>query len=254
MRAILSSSAHSLSRRKDTLLHIGVGRTSSKERKRVTSESLSLLVVAGNPACDEAFQSIVFKLPHAPVLAFADQVKHYILHVDASLNRLGTALNQEHPEELHPVAFASRKLNQAERNHPVHQLEFLALKWALVDKFHDCLYGANFTGRTDNNPLTYVLTTARLNATGHRWLAALSTYDFSICYKPGCENIDADLLSSSLQETDDEWVDVPPSGIKALCRRISTGGSYQHTTRFVDQLGVSPDAIQLYMLVSLRLK
>lgn len=194
-------------------------------------------------ACDDAFQNIVYKLTNPPVLAFADPAKHYILHVDASLNGLGAVLNQEHPEGLRPVAFASRKLNQAERNYPVHQLEFLALKWAVVDKFHDYLYGAKFTVRTDNNPLTYVLTTARLNATGHRWLAALSTYDFNIRYKPGRENIDADLLSRSLQETGDEWVDVPPSGIKALCRRISTGGAYQHPTRFVDQLGVSPDAI-----------
>lgn len=46
--------------------------------------------------------------------------------------------------------------------------------------------------RTDNNPLTYVLTTAKLSATGHRWLAALSTYDFGIQYRPGRENIDAD--------------------------------------------------------------
>lgn len=195
------------------------------------------------PACDDAFQSIVYKLTHAPVLAFADPAKPYILHVDASLDGLGAVLNQECPEGLRPVAFASRKLSHAERNYPVHQLEFLALKWAVVEKFHDYLYGAKFTVRTDNNPLTYVLTTARLNATGHRWLAALSTYDFSIQYKPGRENVDADSLSRSPQDTTDGWVDIPPSGVKALCRRITTDGFQEHTTRFVDQLGVSPDAI-----------
>lgn len=62
-------------------------------------------------------------------------------------------------------------------------LQFFALKWVVVDKFHDYLYGARFTVRTDKNPLTYVLTTAKLNATGHRWLAALSTYDFGIQYR-----------------------------------------------------------------------
>ena len=66
-----------------------------------------------------------------------------------------------YPEGLRPVAFASRKLCQSEKNYPIHQLEFLALKWAVVDKFHDYLYGARFTVRTDNNPLTYVLTTAK---------------------------------------------------------------------------------------------
>ncbi|XP_071374845.1 retrovirus-related Pol polyprotein from transposon 412 [Centroberyx affinis] len=195
------------------------------------------------PACDNAFHHIVYKLTHAPVLAFADPAKPYVLHVDASLNGLGAVLNQEYPEGIRPVAFASRKLSPAEQNYPIHQLEFLALKWAVVDKFHDYLYGAKFTVKTDNNPLTYVLTTARLNATGHRWLAALSTYDFSIRYKPGQGNIDADLLSRNQQQTEDGWVDVPPSGIKALCRRITASGSYKHTTRCVDQLGISPDAI-----------
>ncbi len=78
------------------------------------------------------------------------------------------------------MTFASRKLSPSEQRYPVHQLEFLARKWAVVDKFHDFLYGAKFTVRTDNNPLTFVLTTAKLSATGYRWLAALATYDFTI--------------------------------------------------------------------------
>uniref|UniRef100_A0A3B5QV78 ribonuclease H n=1 Tax=Xiphophorus maculatus TaxID=8083 RepID=A0A3B5QV78_XIPMA len=123
-------------------------------------------------ACTTAFKKVIQCLTNAPVLAFADPTKPYILHVDASFDGLGAVLNQEHPEGLRPVAFASRKLRNSERNYPVHQLEFLALKWAVVDKLHDYLYGAKFTVRTDNNPLTYVLTTAKLSAAGHRWLAA----------------------------------------------------------------------------------
>lgn len=48
---------------------------------------------------------------------------------------------------------------------------------------------------TDNNPLTYVLTSAKLDATSHRWLAALSLYNFDIHYKSGQHNVDADGLS-----------------------------------------------------------
>ena len=48
---------------------------------------------------------------------------------------------------------------------------------------------------TDNNPLTYVMTTAKLNATGLRWVATLSNYQFVIKYRPGKLNIDADGLS-----------------------------------------------------------
>lgn len=48
---------------------------------------------------------------------------------------------------------------------------------------------------SDNNPLTYVLTSAKLNATGGRWVAELADFHFTIKYRPGKENIDADSLS-----------------------------------------------------------
>ncbi len=192
--------------------------------------------------CDESFTKIIHCLTNAPVLAFSDPSKPYILHVDASLDGLGAVLNQEYPEGFRPVAFASRKLSRSERNYPIHQLEFLALKWAIVDKFHDYLYGAKFTVRTDNNPLTYVLTTAKLNATGHRWLAALTTYDFNVQYKPGKSNIDADLLSRNAQDFQEEWEDISPSGVKAFCHQVGVAES-DVSTRFIDQLGAPPDAI-----------
>ena len=65
----------------------------------------------------------------------------------------------------------------------------------MTEKFYDYLYGHKVQVWTDNNPLTYVLTSANLDATGHRWLAALSAFDFSISYKPGKGNCDADMLS-----------------------------------------------------------
>ena len=51
--------------------------------------------------------------------------------------------------------------------------------------------------------MTYVLTTAKLDATGHRWLAALSGYNFSLVYRAGRKNQDADALSR-LPSTDKE--------------------------------------------------
>ena len=48
---------------------------------------------------------------------------------------------------------------------------------------------------TDNNLLTHVLTTAKLDATRHRWVAAFSNYNFSLTYRSGKLNQDADGLS-----------------------------------------------------------
>lgn len=76
--------------------------------------------------CTKVFYDIIYCLTHAPVLAFADPAKPYVLHVDDSLNGLGAVLNQEYPEGLRPVAFASRKLSGPEQRYPIHQLEILA--------------------------------------------------------------------------------------------------------------------------------
>ena len=65
----------------------------------------------------------------------------------------------------------------------------------MCDRFHEYLYGGRFEVFTDNNPLTYVLTTAKLDATGQRWVANLANCTFSIKYKSGKSNVDADALS-----------------------------------------------------------
>ena len=48
---------------------------------------------------------------------------------------------------------------------------------------------------TDNNPLTYILTTAKLDATRHRWIASLANYNFKIFYRSGKVNVELDALS-----------------------------------------------------------
>ena len=133
----------------------------------------------------EAFETIKQKLMSPPILAYADFDKPFILHTDASSHGLGAVLYQIQNNEKRVIAYASRGLKNSEKHHPAHKLEFLCLKWAVTDKFHDYLYGNRFEVITDNNPLTYVLTTAKLDATGHRWLAALSNFQFSISYRKG---------------------------------------------------------------------
>ena len=118
--------------------------------------------------CQEAFEELIRRLTSPPVLAFADFAQPFIVHTDASLDGLGAILYQEQAGHKRVIAYASRGLSGSERRYPVHKLEFLALKWAVTDKFHDYLYGNRFVVRTDNNPLTYALTTAKLDATGHR--------------------------------------------------------------------------------------
>ena len=48
---------------------------------------------------------------------------------------------------------------------------------------------------TDNNPLTYILTTAKLDATRQRWVASLVNYNLKIFYRSAKLNVEADALS-----------------------------------------------------------
>jgi len=120
-----------------------------------------------------------------------------VLPTDASASGLGAVLYQEQDEIMRVIGYALRTLSTAEKNYHLHsgKLEFLALKWAVCDHFRDFLYYApSFTVYTDNNPLTYVLSTAKLNATGHRWVSELADFRFIVKYRPGKTNVDADVL------------------------------------------------------------
>ena len=91
------------------------------------------------------------------------------------------------------IAYASRTLSKSERNYPAYKLEFLTLKWAITDQFHEYLHRGNFHVYTDNNPLRYILTSGKLDAVGQFWLAALANYQLH--YKTGKSNVEANALS-----------------------------------------------------------
>ena len=74
------------------------------------------------------------------------------------------------------------------------KLEFLALKWAMSEKFREYLLGQKCVVFTDNNPLSY-LNSAKLGATEHRWAAQLAAFDFELKYRSGRSNRNADALS-----------------------------------------------------------
>ena len=136
-------------------------------------------------AAAEAFQTLIDRCTHAPILAYADFSLPFELHIDASGIGLGALLYQTQEGKKRVIAYASRTLSQSEARYPAHKLEFLALKWAPTDQFYEYLYGNSSAVYTDNNPLTYILTTAKLDACGQRWVSAIAPMDFTLHYKPG---------------------------------------------------------------------
>ena len=92
------------------------------------------------------------------------------------------------------TSYASQSLSKSESKYPVYKLEFLSLKWAIMDQFHEYLYGNIFDVYTDNNTLTYVLTTTKLDAMGHGGSLVWLTTIFLIHYRSGKSNMEADTL------------------------------------------------------------
>ena len=144
----------------------------------------------------KAFEQLKMCCMMAPVLAFADFEKEFQLETNASSEELGAVLSQKQSDgKWHPVTFGSRELKGGEAKYHSSKLEFLALKWAITEQFREYLQYRPFTVLTDNNPLTYILTTPNMDALGHRWVAALASYNMTIKYLKGSDNKVADTLS-----------------------------------------------------------
>ena len=148
------------------------------------------------PEARKAMAILKGKVQSAPVLVFPDFKKHFLLEMDASKEGLGAVLSQKKSNgQHHLVAFGSHSLTPVERNYHSSKLEFLTLKWSVTEHFKEYLAYAPFVVQTDNNPLTYVLTTPNLDTTGHRWVGALASFQFELEYQKGANNGAVDTLS-----------------------------------------------------------
>ena len=116
----------------------------------------------------EAFEALKQACMNSPVLAFTDYTKDFLLETDASRDGLGAVLSQKQEDGwFHLVACSSQALTTHEKNYHSTKLEFLVMKWAITEHFKEYLLYQLILVKTDNNPLTYIMTTPNLDATGH---------------------------------------------------------------------------------------
>ena len=205
-----------------------------KSQRRKTKQSTSDKTWKWDKEQDKAFNTLKSCLISPPVLGYPDFNKSFELHTDASSSGLGAVLYQEQEGKNRVIAYASRSLTKSEQRYPAYRLEFLALKWAVTEKFSDYLRSTKFKVLTDNNPLTYVLTSAKLDATTQRWIAALSSYDFEIFYRPGINNADADSMSRLPGLLQNKDKSITSESIKAICNLV-------HDQPAVETLSLSAD-------------
>jgi hypothetical protein len=176
--------------------------------------------------CEEAFFKVKAMIVSDLVLTHYDPNLPLQLACDASPVGIGAVLSHFMADATErPIAFASRSLSKAERNYAQIDKEALATVWG-VNKFHNYLFGRNFTLLTDHEPLTSILhpskslpavTAARLQRYA---LSVLADFDYSIRYKNTKLHGNADGLSRFPlhSETTEEEPD-PASGL-LLCHAV----------------------------------
>ena len=145
-------------------------------------------------AQEKSFQTLKSSLAKPPILQLPDPEKTYYLRTDASDSGLGAILMQRFDGLLHPLAYASRKLNKAEQNYSTIERECLAIIWA-VSKFDLYLFGKPFVIQTDHRPLTYMNKTKCINKRVMHWALTLQEYCFTIEAVSGRDNHGPDFLS-----------------------------------------------------------
>jgi hypothetical protein len=141
--------------------------------------------------CTEAFQNLKELLTTTPILKVPDMDKEFLVCTDTSKEGLGRVLMQDG----RVIAYISRKLRKHEENYATHDLELLAIVYALRVWRH-YLIGQKFELKTDHCGLQHIFTQSDLNTRQRHWSELLSEYDFEITYIKGTVNRVEDAFES----------------------------------------------------------
>jgi transposase InsO family protein len=137
--------------------------------------------------CQQNFEKLKQLLAKQVVLAYPDFSLPFEIYTDASNKQIGAVLQQKG----RPLAFYSRKLNDAQTRYTVIELELLAIVETLQE-YRTILLGHIIKIFTDHKNLTFAnFTTDRVR----RWRLIVEEYGPEIVYLPGATNIVADFLS-----------------------------------------------------------
>ena len=143
---------------------------------------------------DAAFRELKLRLTSAPVLAYPQFDKPFILDTDASNVGIGGVLSQIQDGKECVIAYGSRSLTKSERNYCVTRRELLPLV-SFTRHFRCYLLGRPFTARTDHKALEWLQKFKEPEGQVARWIEQLQQYDFSITHRAGEQHGNADGLS-----------------------------------------------------------
>ncbi|KAJ9678155.1 hypothetical protein PVL29_022905 [Vitis rotundifolia] len=141
-----------------------------------------------------SFDQLKQFLTTAPIVRPPNWQLSFEVMCDASDFAIGAVLGQREEGKPYVIYYASKTLNEAQRNYTTTEKELLAVVFAL-DKFRAYLVGSFIIVFTDHSALKYLLTKQDAKARLIRWILLLQEFDLQIRDKKGVENVVADHLS-----------------------------------------------------------
>lgn len=197
-----------------------------------------------------AFEKLKSLIISHPVIRYPNFEKPFVLTTDASNYAIGAVLSQEG----HPVCFASRTLNNHERNYSATDKEFLAIMWS-VNYFRPYLYGNKFKIMTDHQPIKYLHAKYKgkdLSPRHQRWLLKLGEYQFEIEYLKGKENRVADFLSrientdEKVNEREDDKDSIESLNIFNMEDNVTMATVHSAEEELLDHIGIKEGIVNVY--------
>ncbi|XP_019096532.1 PREDICTED: uncharacterized protein LOC104768105 [Camelina sativa] len=144
--------------------------------------------------CRIAFERIKQELVSAPIVQPPDWAIPFEVMCDVSDFAVGAVLGQRRDKKLHAIYYASRTLDDAQRNYATTEKELLAVVFAF-EKFRSYLFGSKVIVHTDHAALKYLMQKKDAKPRLLRWILLLQEIDIEVKDKKGIENGVADHLS-----------------------------------------------------------
>lgn len=193
-----------------------------------------------NDEAENALNELKSILTSAPVLANPDYTRPFFIETDASQLAVGAALLQEFDEGKRIIGYFSKKLTNTQRKYSATEKECLAVLLA-IENFRHYIEGSVFTVITDCKSLTWLFSLSATSANSRllRWALKLQSYDFTLQYRKGKDNVLADCLSriTSLSVVDKEYDDL-------ISKILKQPGNYQNFAvkdkriyKYMDEVG-----------------
>ncbi|WJZ98608.1 hypothetical protein VitviT2T_017120 [Vitis vinifera] len=216
--------------------HAGFYRRFIKDFSKISKPLCELLVkdakFVWDEKCQKSFEELKQFLTTAPIVRTPNWKLPFEVMCDASDLAMGAILGQREDGKPYVIYYASKTLNEAQRNYTTTEKELLVVVFAL-DKFRAYLVGSFIVVFTDHSALKYLLTKQDAKARLIRWILLLQEFNLQIRDKKGVENVVADHLSRLVIAHDSHGLPINDDFPEESLMSIEVAPWYSHIANYL---------------------